>query len=393
MTAATPRTPLYASPTGLTELQTVLADTSTSHPKVRVAGAGTAIRWGTAPTSAVLILDTRSLQGVLRHSPTDMTVAVRSGTPMSRLQNELAAFGQRVAFDAARVNAGATVGGLIATADAGPAQQAYGTLRDLVIGATVVLSDGTVARSGGHVIKNVAGYDLAKLFMGSLGTLGVVAEVVLRLHPLPHTSATLRLPCAAATAVTLGSRIIAAALEPAALDWCHDHLMVRFEGGEEGVQGRLAAVTRLTGASGEVLRDDEQSPAWQPVHEMALGRPGDTVLRVGGLPGDGAQLLGAATALADVWGLHLETASSVGVGVHILRIRAGAPASRGRFLTALRADTAARGAMVTVRRRDGLPADTDMWGAPPPTVSVMRAIKRQFDPEGRFGADRLAPWL
>ena len=138
------------------------------------------------------MLDTTGLTGVITHNPGDMTVSVRAGTPLRTLAEELAPHGQHVAFDAARVADGATVGGLFATADSGPGALVYGSLRDLVIGVTVVLADGTVARSGGHVIKNVAGYDLAKLLHGSYGTLAVLAEVVLRLHPVPKASATRR---------------------------------------------------------------------------------------------------------------------------------------------------------------------------------------------------------
>ncbi|MFF4792903.1 FAD-binding oxidoreductase [Streptomyces sp. NPDC001276] len=386
-------TELHSCPATPAELQTVLADTTASHPKVRITGAGTAVEWGAQPLPTDLVLDTRALCGIVRYNPADMTVAVRAGTPLSHLRRELAAKGQRVAFDAPRAEVGATIGGLIATADAGPAQQAYGTLRDLVIGMTIVLADGTVARSGGHVIKNVAGYDLAKLFQGSLGTLGVVAEVVLRLHPLSRAGATLRLTRTATDAVALGRRVIAGALEPAALEWCRDQLLVRFEGGRGGVDDRLAAVARLAGEPGDVLRGEEESVAWQLVHEVALGRPGDTVLRIGTLPGQGGRIIEVVEALAARCAVEADATTSIGVGAHTVRLCMGDPAARARFLTSLRAEAAGLDALVTVRRRDGLPDGTDVWGPPPPTVPLMRAIKQQFDPADRFGAGRLAPWL
>ena len=115
---------------------------------------------------------------------------------------------QHVSLDAARVAEGATVGGLLATGDAGPAALVYGSLRDLVIGVTLVLADGTVARAGGHVIKNVAGYDMAKVVHGSYGTLAVVAEVVLRLHPVPKAAVTLQLPCSLAEAAEVAARVL-----------------------------------------------------------------------------------------------------------------------------------------------------------------------------------------
>ncbi|MEV8563288.1 FAD-binding protein [Streptomyces sp. NPDC051917] len=393
MTATTPETQLHARPTSVKDLRAVMADTATSHPRVRIRAAGTAASWGAPPAPADLLLDTRGMEGLLHYDPADMTVAARAGTPLSQLQAVLAAQRQRIAFDAARTASGATIGGLIATADAGPAQQAFGALRDLVIGATIVLADGTAVRTGGHVIKNVAGYDLAKLFTGSLGTLGVLADVVIRLHPLPHTSATLRLPSTAADAVALGGRILTAGLEPAALEWCHEHLLVRLEGDRGGVKDRLTAVTRLGAASGEVFWTDEQATVWRPVQETTLGRDGDTVLRIGSLPSHWARIFDTATRLAHSDGLRLEATSSIGVGSHTLRLSAGDSTAHERFLTALRAEVTAWGASVTVRRRDGLPTGTDMWGPPPPAVTVMRAIKQQFDPNARFGAGPLEPWL
>src|SRR6201999_290939 len=159
-----------------------------------VTGAGTASDWAGTPEPGATVLSTTALTGVISHNPGDMTVEVRAGTPLAALQEILGEHGQRVAFDAARVARGATLGGLFATGDTGPLALTYGSLRDLVIGATVVLADGTVARSGGHVIKNVAGYDLTKLLHGAQGTLGVVAELILRLPPTPVATASVALP-------------------------------------------------------------------------------------------------------------------------------------------------------------------------------------------------------
>ena len=153
-------------PTDLRSLRDAVLDTV---GPIRITGAGTAADWAGRPRAVHTVLDTTGLTGVITHNPGDMTVAVRAGTPLRELAAELAPHGQHVAFDAARVAAGATVGGLFATADSGPCALVYGSLRDLVIGVTVVLADGTVARSGGHVIKNVAGYDVAKVLHGSYG--------------------------------------------------------------------------------------------------------------------------------------------------------------------------------------------------------------------------------
>ncbi|MBB5430068.1 FAD-binding oxidoreductase [Nocardiopsis composta] len=393
MTAATTPPQQRIRPATPAEAAEALRDTARDHPRVRIEGAGTAAGWGAPPPPADLVLDATGLTGITRYNPADMTVQVRAGTPLRELQRTLAEKGQRVAFDAARAGAGATAGGLIATADAGPAQQADGTLRDLVIGVTAVLADGGTVRSGGHVIKNVAGYDLAKLFHGSLGSLGLLAEVVLRLHPLPAATATARIRCAAADGAALAGRIMAAGLEPAAAERHDGHLLVRFEGGPGGVRARVRALAELAGEPPEVHRGDEEEALWRAAAATALGEPGDTVLRLGALPARGGPLLAAVERSAAHRGLGVETAGSVGVGVHTVRVRTGRPEARALFLADVRAAAAEQAAAVTVRRRDGLPERTDMWGPPPPTAALLRAVKDRFDPEGRFGPGRLAPWL
>jgi glycolate oxidase FAD binding subunit len=343
-----------------------------------IAGAGTAADWGAPAAPADTTIDTTGLTGVLRYNPADMTIAVRAGTPLAEIQRELAEHGQRVALDPARAGQGATIGGLLATADAGPLRTGYGSLRDLVIGATVVLADGTVARSGGHVIKNVAGYDLAKLFHGSLGTLGVIAELVLRLHPVPRAEATVSAACSAEDGFAVANRIIAAGLEAAALEWCAEpgRLLVRLEGTAEGVAERARAVCAL--ADARVLTADEADQEWAAVAAIAVGDPGATVLRIGTLPSATPHALGTILAAG------ASVTSSVPVGVHTVLTRAP-----GELLPVLHHEF---GAAVTVLRRGGLdPASA--WGPPPPAVRVMRAVKRRFDPDDRFGAGRFAGWL
>ncbi len=227
-----------------------------------MAGAGTAAGWAGALQPVHAVLDLRALTGVIAHNPGDMTVSVRAGTPLRELNAELADHGQHVAFDAARVADGATVGGLLATADAGPDALVHGSLRDLVIGTTLVLADGTVARNGGHVIKNVAGYDLAKLVHGSYGTLAVVAEVVLRLHPLPRAVATLVLPCTLDEAAGHAARILGGPYEPAALEWVSDPgaLLVRVEGTAAALPERVARLQELLGPAAVPVEGPSPAP-------------------------------------------------------------------------------------------------------------------------------------
>ena len=155
---------------------------------IEIAGGRTKREWGN-PVAADILLETAGLAGVREHSWQDLTATVGAGTTWSAMQRVLAMHGQMVALDPLWPET-ATVGGIVATNDSGALRLKYGSLRDLIIGMTIVLADGTVAKSGGKVVKNVAGYDLHKLMTGAFGTLGVIAEVTFRLHPMPAETRT-----------------------------------------------------------------------------------------------------------------------------------------------------------------------------------------------------------
>ncbi len=301
---------------------------------------------------------------------------------------------QRVALDAARITDGATVGGLLATADAGPLRTAYGALRDLVIGVTVVLADGTVARSGGHVIKNVAGYDLAKLFSGSLGTLGLVAEVVLRVHPAPEASATLSVGCDVPTAFTHATSLLASPLEPVAVDWHAGRLLVRFEGTQDGVTTRLRKAAELIGHDSATLTGADETAAWADLAEVVRGTDGDTVLRAGTRPDDLAVVAAGLDSLATEHAVEAALTSGVGIGVHTVRLRGGTPEGHAAVVTAWRGAVLARGGSITLHRRTpGFDEHAPGWGPAPATVPLLRAVKDQLDADHRLGPGRFAPWF
>ena len=183
-------------------------------------GGGTTLGWGATPRRLDLILSTARLNHVLEHAAGDLVVRAEAGVTLETLQAAVGAAGQRLALNPPEV--GATLGGVVAANPSGSLRLRYGTVRDLLIGVTVVLADGTVAKAGGKVVKNVAGYDLCKLFTGSLGTLGVVVETIWRLHPLPAARRTVAIalasPEAAGAAVqallhTPGSPLVLDALE------------------------------------------------------------------------------------------------------------------------------------------------------------------------------------
>jgi glycolate oxidase FAD binding subunit len=360
-------------PTDLAGVRDAVLDTA---GPIAIAGAGTASTWAGDLGPVDTVLDTTGLTGVIAHNPGDMTVSVRAGTPLRALQEELAPHGQHVSFDAARVADGATVGGLVATADAGPSALVFGSLRDLVIGVTLVLADGSVARSGGHVIKNVAGYDLAKLVHGSYGAFGVLAEVVLRLHPVPKGATTIAVPCPLDTAVELAARVLGGPYEPAALEWMDDEggvLLLRLDGTLDALPARVERIRELLGPDAAETGADP----WQRHAAMVRGAAGDAVLRIGTRPSRLPGVLAGLPARSVTAGL--------GTGVATVSLPPDAIAA------AHEAVHAAGGTSVLRDRPAG--AAVPAWGPPPSAVAVLEALKAELDLAGRFGPGRFAPWF
>jgi glycolate oxidase FAD binding subunit len=331
--------------------------------------------WGPSVDGA--ILETGGLNRITEHNVGDFTAVLEAGVPVAEAQAAFAAEGQMLALDPplGRDDA-ATIGGLVATADSGPLRHRFGGIRDLVVGVTVVLSDGTVAKAGGKVIKNVAGYDLAKLFAGSFGTLGLIASVSVRLHPLPTTTATARAsgddPAALAAAA---ARLAALPLEADALDvaWARGRgaVLVRFGGASALEQARHTA-TRLRDAGladADVIEDDDELWAAQRNRQRA---PGGVVVKVAGVATDLPDVLRA----ADTAGATVVSRAAMGLSWAALE-GDDLPARAGELRRAL------DGRPTTVL--DGAALVGDPWPAPDRgALAVMERIKARFDPAGRF---------
>ncbi len=385
-------------PASLAETATVLRDSSGS---VLVRGGATKLDWAGRVDQPDLVLDTAGLRGVLTHNAADLTASVRAGTPLAELQEALAGDQQWLALDPATEPVGATVGGLLAAGDSGPSRLRYGGLRDLVIGVTLVLADGTVARSGGHVIKNVAGYDLAKLVYGSLGSLAVIAEVVIRLHPRLTGSVTVAGVADATQAGAAGLALMASPLEPTAVEWIGDpgspgQLLVRTDGTPDFVAAggqRVVELLATVGVDAEPLSPDAARQEWSTHAEAVRGGPKETLLRLSARPGDVTGLLEAARRHAEHAGSRLRVVSSVALGLCTLALTGGDPQGQAELVTALRAQAASGRASVLVRSRpDTVEAQLDALGPPPSTTAVLRRIKSQFDPGGRLAPGRFRPW-
>jgi len=382
-------------PSSLAEAADALAAAGAENRTVLLRGAGTALDWGAPVADTDLVLETAGLDRLVSHAAEDWTVTAEAGMPLHRLQRLLAPAGQWLPFDPPAAS-GATLGGLLASGSAGPLRQAFGGLADLTIGALVLPADGSPVRTGGEVIKNVAGYDLGKLFAGSLGAYGLVAQLTLRVHPLPAASATLDVPADGAAAALAAARAVAASpLGPAAAEWDGRRLLVRFLGTPDGTAARVRRAAELPGyADAQALHGDAEEAAWREYAALVDGEDGDTVLRAGVHPSRLPALDAELAATARRCGVQARLTAGAAAGVCTARLRGGGPEAHAACLTEWREAVHDAGGTAVLRRRaPGVDAAAAAWGPPPGTVGVLRALKRQFDPGGRLAPGRFAPWF
>jgi glycolate oxidase FAD binding subunit len=405
-----------ASPADIGEAAAVLRAAAAEGMTAVPRGGGTRLAWGSPPVSCDLVIDTRRMNRVLEHAAGDQVVRVQAGVGLDQLAGLLARAGQRLALDpppgaapAAGGDGGGTacgtVGGVLATGVAGPLRLRYGTPRDLAIGMTVVRADGTVASSGGKVVKNVAGYDLGKLFAGSYGTLGLIAEAAFRLHPLPGAASFVTLDRAdaaaahAAIAAAAGSPLAPSAAE---IDRPSRRAPIRvgvlLEGDPDGVADRAARMTELLGGSAASV--SPARPAWWGRGAAAAAH--GTVIRIAFWAAELTRVLAAIDAGAAAAGLDPAVSGSAAAGViHAAVDESAAPAAVSEFVLALRAAVAApppgpsadgppaRASVVVLHAPADVCTALDPWG-PVPALGLMRAVKDQFDPEHRMAPGRFA---
>ncbi len=416
-----------AAPSGDDEASALLATAAEHGLAVVPRGSGTRIGWGAPPRRCDLIIDTHQLNRVVEHAAGDLVARVQAGVTLGQLADVLSTAGQQLALDpppalasgSANGSAGGlpTIGGMLATGTAGPRRLRYGTPRDLVIGITVVRANGTVTKSGGKVVKNVAGYDLGKLYAGSYGTLGLITEAVFRLHPIPAAAAFVTAGFADSAAA---SEAVAAAagtdLAPVAVEIDRPgrdglvRVAVLLEGDPAGVAGRAAELRDVLGAG--TATSDRPPPWWGSARPARLvtgphGPAEPTVLRISfwaaALPG----VLAAIDAAGKEAGLDPAVAGSAAAGVlHAVLDGDADPAAAAQFVAGLRdgldqsADQdfaggegpPARASAVVVTAPAAVREKVDVWG-PVPSVSLMRAVKEQFDPGYLMAPGRFAGGL
>lgn len=365
------------TPASYEELAALLAEAAAAGRTVLPAGGGTKRSWGRARPDPELTISTARLDRVVEYNPADLTAVVQAGVRLDDLRAALGERGQMLALDPPTAGA-ATLGGIVATADSGPLRHSAGGVRDLLLGVTVALSDGTVARAGGKVIKNVAGYDLAKLYAGSFGTLGVILEFALRLHPIPAERRTVVARSANPAAVP--AAVAALVAEPLALRafdvaWAGGTATVLAEAAGPGAGNRAHAAGAVLAAAGfDVEEAEDAAPAWEA--QRGAQRSGDaTVVRVSALPAEIGRVLTALPPGASLVG-------RAGLGLSWVRLAPGPDAEVARAVTALRGALAPRPCVV-LDAPPGVREQVEVWGpADPVKASLDRRVKERFDPPG-----------
>ncbi|MEG4044447.1 FAD-binding oxidoreductase [Microcoleus sp. Pol17_C1] len=343
--------------------------------------------------AGLVAVSTSRLNRLVQHAVGDLTVTAEAGMKFADLQQILAAAGQFLPIDPAYPQQ-ATLGGIVATADAGSLRHRYRGVRDLLLGITFVRSDGKIAVAGGRVVKNVAGYDLMKLFTGAYGTLGVISQVTFRVYPLPESSGTVVLTGEVNALSQTAQILLSSALTPTAVDLLSPELVaklglgkgtgliVRFQSIAESVKqqsARLLEVGEKLGLQGTSCCENDEHQLWQRLPETMWnsGTKSAIICKIGIRPSEAVTAINELP-VQDAW---IHAGSGLGVlrfenatADRLFQVRRGCEA-KGGFLTVLAAPT-------------DLKQQLDVWGYNGSAIDLMQRIKQQFDPENLLSPHR-----
>lgn len=396
-------------PTSAPEVADALRRAADARQSIVIRGSGTKIDWGRPPRPIDAVLDMRALNRVLAHEHGDMTATVEAGARLADVNRALARHGQWLPLDPPHADA-ATIGGILATNDSGPLRHRYGTPRDLLIGVQLATTDGALAKAGGRVVKNVAGYDLGKLITGSFGSLAAIVTATFKLSPIPAASKTLELKVADPAAVGhLVRSVMASQLEPVAFEiasrpstlhtqqtqsthiqsfassanFANSALMVllRFASLPAVVDAQIerarADLLRWTTAA-RIVDGDEERTLWRDhAADVWSGRADDAIVRASWLPADIDKVVAAHAG---------ELVGRAGVGAGLIRIAGDVDAQAGEVERLRR--SAVVGNVVIARGLPALKARVDVWGSAGDRQPLFDALKRALDPHDILNAGR-----
>ena len=377
------------------ELAAALLRASDARQSIVIRGAGTKIDWGRPPQHVDAIVSTRALNRVLAHQHGDLTATIEAGATLREVNETLARHGQWLPLDPPFADR-ATIGGILATNDSGPLRHRFGTPRDLVIGVQLATTDGVLAKAGGQVVKNVAGYDLSKIISGSFGSLAAIVAATFKLAPLPEASMTVaidRLHPEGLAAVT--DAIAASQLEPVAFDVHIEQpastalpairCLIRFAsftGVVQAESANAAAQVARFHPSVTVLKGEAEREAWARHARRPWEGPG-SIVRLAWRPGEVNRTLAALMWPAGSPGFEL--AGRLGVGSGLLRVE-GTDSDQRDAVGHLRGSEAF-GNVVVVRAPLQLRTKEFVWGKLS-NAALLSGLKRELDPAGTLGAQR-----
>lgn len=342
----------------------------------------------------IAAVSTARLNRLVEHAVGDLTVTAEAGMKFADLQEILGKAGQFLPIDPAYPQQ-ATLGGIVATADTGSLRHRYRGVRDLLLGITFVRSDGKIATAGGRVVKNVAGYDLMKLFTGSYGTLGVISQVTFRVYPLPESSGTVILTGETNALAEAAQILLSSALTPTAVDLLSPQLVeklslgkgsglvVRFQSIAESVKqqsARLLEVGEKLGLQGTSCGENDEDQLWQRLPETVWNSANNSTIicKIGIRPSEAVKAINE---------LPVQDALiHAGSGLGVLRFETG----KAETLLQVRRACEAKGGFLTVLAAPAhIKQGLDVWGYTGSAIDLMRRIKQEFDPENILNCDRL----
>ena len=403
---------MVVSPASVAELQAVVRAAADQGASMAPRGSGSKMGLGTPPTSADVLLSLGRLNAVIEYDIANLTVVCQAGVRVETLQQQLHATRQFLPLDPPYTNQ-ATVGGVVATNSSGPRRLVYGSARDLVLGMKVVSSSGELLSVGGKTVKNVAGYDLDKLFIGSMGTLGIIVEVAFRLLPLPQQRATLLAAFPAlAPALEMAARLRASQYLPSALEVLNPRaleacglgngtygLLIALEGVTEAVERQKAEIAALCAGHGspavEVLEGDAESSAWREIRDLALtvaSRALGAVATKSSVALSGLQgVCDVARQAAERRGLPLclEVRASSGIVYAWLEGQDGDEPRQVEAISEMRTAAVAAGGGLVIESAPRLVKSViSVWGEPGSDFPAMKAVKAKLDPRGLLNPGR-----
>ncbi len=381
-------------PKSIDELAHTVAAIGAAGDACALVGGATEMGLGNSAARPLQEIQTTAIGRIIEYAPSDQTITVEAGITHAALQAEVRKNGQFLALDAAHPES-ASIGGLIAVNSWGRRRHKYGTIKDLIVGVGIVRADGTRARGGGKVVKNVAGFDLPKLMVGSLGTLGAIAEATFRLHPLPQIERAVGFKCSDHRRIQeIVVELIGHALEPTSievLDEINPLLLVRFEGFERGVAEQVDAAFAIARTYGVAIDELDATAIGLADAAHVRARSGAIRLQITHLSSAYPKVMNGIVrpllpALDRFRAVALPTIAAVFVAAD-----GTTAASRTAILEARAAIEAAGGSLVIHAQPPEL--EVEAWGTPPPAFALMRALKERFDPQGTFNPGRFVGGL